>query len=150
MEELRPELHARKKKRKIGSIDGMDREDQTPGQTDVLDQAVGLILHHRCHFEEGSGGKLHSDDDAGVFSVLASVIELQRAFRGIVGDFARRGRAVLFSSHVLSEVAAVCDRVAILRDGAVVALERVEGLREKAAELEDIFLRYYLQERRDG
>jgi len=72
---------------------------------------------------------------------------VQRAFRSIVGDFARRGRAVLFSSHVLSEVAAVCGRVAILREGAVVALEKVEGLREKAAELEDIFLRYYLQER---
>jgi ABC-2 type transport system ATP-binding protein len=75
---------------------------------------------------------------------------VQRAFRGIVEDFARRGRAVLFSSHVLSEVAAVCGRVAILREGAVVALERVEGLREKAAELEDIFLRYYLQERPGG
>jgi ABC-2 type transport system ATP-binding protein len=75
---------------------------------------------------------------------------VQRAFRGVVADFARRGRAVLFSSHVLSEVAAVCGRVAILREGTVVALERVEGLREKAAELEDIFLRYYLREGRDG
>ena len=75
---------------------------------------------------------------------------VQRAFRGVVTDFTRRGRAVLFSSHVLSEVAAVCDRVAILREGAVVALEKVEGLREKAAELEDIFLRYYLGEPRDA
>ena len=56
---------------------------------------------------------------------------VQQAFRAVVKDFARRGRAVLFSSHVLSEVEAVCDRVAILRKGEVVALETIEALRAK-------------------
>ena len=56
---------------------------------------------------------------------------VQHAFRGIVKGFAERGRAVLFSSHVLSEVEAVCSRVAILRRGEIVALETIERLREK-------------------
>ena len=56
---------------------------------------------------------------------------VQHAFRGVVADFAARGRTVLFSSHVLSEVEAVCRRVAILRAGEVVALETIERLREK-------------------
>jgi ABC-2 type transport system ATP-binding protein len=56
---------------------------------------------------------------------------VQQAFRGIVAGFAQRGRAVLFSSHVLSEVEAVCGRVAILRRGEIVALETIERLRQK-------------------
>jgi ABC-2 type transport system ATP-binding protein len=40
------------------------------------------------------------------------------------------GRAVLFSSHVLSEVETVCDRVAILRQGRLVHLEELHNLRQ--------------------
>ena len=47
-------------------------------------------------------------------------------------DFVRaerdRGVTVLFSSHVLSEVRRVCDRVAVIRDGALAAVEDVETL----------------------
>jgi ABC-2 type transport system ATP-binding protein len=56
---------------------------------------------------------------------------VQHAFRSIVAGFASRGRSVFFSSHVLSEVEAVCSRVAILREGEIVALETIERLREK-------------------
>jgi len=56
---------------------------------------------------------------------------VQQAFREVVRDFAARGHAVLFSSHVLSEVESVCHRVAILRGGEVVALETIEALRGK-------------------
>ena len=41
-----------------------------------------------------------------------------------------RGQAVLFSSHVLQEVEAVCDRVAILRGGELVHLHAMSDLRE--------------------
>ena len=41
-----------------------------------------------------------------------------------------RGQAVLFSSHVLHEVEAVCDRVAILRRGQLVHLQEMAELRE--------------------
>jgi ABC-2 type transport system ATP-binding protein len=56
---------------------------------------------------------------------------VQRAFREVVTDFSRRGRAVFFSSHVLSEVEAVCGRVAILRAGELVAVETIESLRSR-------------------
>ena len=56
---------------------------------------------------------------------------VQHAFRALVAGFAGRGRSILFSSHVLSEVEAVCERVAILRQGEIVALETIEHLREK-------------------
>ena len=41
-----------------------------------------------------------------------------------------RGQAVLFSSHVLQEVEAVCDRVAVLRRGELVHLQDMDELRE--------------------
>jgi ABC-2 type transport system ATP-binding protein len=43
------------------------------------------------------------------------------------------GRTVFFSSHVLSEVEKICDRVGIIRAGKLAAMETVEGLRARAA-----------------
>jgi ABC-2 type transport system ATP-binding protein len=54
---------------------------------------------------------------------------VQQAFREVLLDFASQGRAVLFSSHILSEVEAICGRVAILRGGRIVAQETMENLR---------------------
>jgi len=54
---------------------------------------------------------------------------VQQGFRGLVRELAARGRAILFSSHVLSEVEAVCGRVGVLRAGEVLAVESIEALR---------------------
>src|SRR5262249_45336919 len=56
---------------------------------------------------------------------------VQHAFREIVRGFAERGHSVLFSSHMLSEVEQICRRVAILREGKIVALETIDNLRDK-------------------
>ena len=53
---------------------------------------------------------------------------MQRAFYSILDDVRAAGRTVFFSSHVLSEVERVCDRVAIVRAGRLVALEDVGEL----------------------
>jgi ABC-2 type transport system ATP-binding protein len=48
---------------------------------------------------------------------------MQRKFFDLLKDFKNNGNTVLFSSHVLSEVQKVCDRVAIIKDGEVVKVE---------------------------
>jgi beta-exotoxin I transport system ATP-binding protein len=53
---------------------------------------------------------------------------MQRAFYEVLDEVRRSGRTVFFSSHVLSEVERVCDRVAIVRAGRLVALEDVGTL----------------------
>ena len=53
---------------------------------------------------------------------------MQRAFYAILDDLRAAGRTIFFSSHVLSEVERLCDRVAIVRRGRLVALEDVEAL----------------------
>jgi ABC-2 type transport system ATP-binding protein len=53
-----------------------------------------------------------------------------RRMREIVREERERGATVFFSSHILGQVESVCDRVAILEDGEVVAVDSVEGLRD--------------------
>ncbi len=53
---------------------------------------------------------------------------MQHAFLALLDERRRAGRTVFFSSHVLSEVEQVCDRVAIIRRGRLVALAPVETL----------------------
>ncbi|MFC4359414.1 ATP-binding cassette domain-containing protein [Halobium salinum] len=55
-----------------------------------------------------------------------------KEMREIVRTEADRGATVFFSSHVLGQVEAICDRVGIMRDGEMVATDTVEGLREAA------------------
>ena len=56
---------------------------------------------------------------------------VQHGFRDLVRELAARGRAILFSSHVLSEVEAVCGRVGVLRSGELLAVESIEALRAR-------------------
>jgi ABC-2 type transport system ATP-binding protein len=49
---------------------------------------------------------------------------------GQLRQASRQGQAVLFSSHVLTEVEQVCDRVGILRQGRLVHLQEMKELRE--------------------
>ncbi|MFO8116139.1 MAG: ABC transporter ATP-binding protein [Halorubrum sp.] len=53
-----------------------------------------------------------------------------RLVREIARDHANRGKTVFFSSHILSQVEAVCDRVAILDRGRLVAIDSIDGLRD--------------------
>jgi ABC-2 type transport system ATP-binding protein len=53
---------------------------------------------------------------------------MQNAFYAILDDLRRAGRTIFFSSHILSEVERVCDRVAIIRRGRLVALEDIPTL----------------------
>jgi ABC-2 type transport system ATP-binding protein len=57
---------------------------------------------------------------------------VQAEFHAILRERVQAGTAVLLSSHILSEVERVADRVAIIRAGRLLMLESMAGLREKA------------------
>lgn len=57
---------------------------------------------------------------------------VQREFGRMVREVAAEGRTVFLSSHVLSEVEQVADRVGIIREGWLVLVERLEALRWQA------------------
>lgn len=49
-----------------------------------------------------------------------------------ISDLSQTGSTVFLSSHMLSEVEAICDRVAIVREGHIVADERLDAMKERA------------------
>ena len=65
---------------------------------------------------------------------------VQRSFHALLREVADKGRTVLRSSHTLSEVERVADRVAILRKGRLVVVDSLEGLRAVAIQRLEIEL----------
>lgn len=63
---------------------------------------------------------------------------VQRELQAMMREVADDGRTVFLSSHTLSEVQRVADRVAIIRRGRLVAVERLSELRSKARRRVDI------------
>ena len=59
---------------------------------------------------------------------------VQQSFHSLLGEVRAQGRTVLLSSHTLSEVERVTDRLAILRDGQLVVVDSVENLRRVAVQ----------------
>ncbi len=57
---------------------------------------------------------------------------IQREFQAMLREVAEEGHTVFLSSHTLSEVQRVADRVGIIRQGKLVAVEKVSELRSKA------------------
>jgi ABC-2 type transport system ATP-binding protein len=54
---------------------------------------------------------------------------VQQTFFQLLRETVAEGRTAFLSSHILGEVEKTCDRVAIIRDGCIVTVDRVEALR---------------------
>ena len=57
---------------------------------------------------------------------------VQQTFYEVIREAKAEGRTIFLSSHILSEVEKTCDRVAIIREGQLVKVDRVEALRDLA------------------
>ena len=66
-----------------------------------------------------------------------------RAMREFLGKLRKEGRCVLFSSHIMQEVAALCDRIIVIAKGRVVAHGTADELRAQTGEanLEEAFVK---------
>ncbi len=58
--------------------------------------------------------------------------------RGLIKSVGRE-KTVLFSSHIMQEVEAICDRVVVINRGRIVADSPLADLRQEGRPLEDIF-----------
>ena len=63
-----------------------------------------------------------------------------REMRQIIREENERGATVSFSSHVMEQVEAVCDRVAIVNRGQVVAIDTIDGLRDTTTTGETLYI----------
>ncbi len=57
---------------------------------------------------------------------------VQQTFYEVIREAKAEGRTIFLSSHILSEVEKTCDRVAIIREGQLAKVDRVEALRDLA------------------
>ena len=103
---------------RVGILDAADRTagGYSKGMTQRLALAMALV----------------GDPEVLVLDEPSSGLDPQgiRDLRTIARDHAADGGTVFFSSHVLSQVEAVCDRVAILDDGRLVTVDTIDGLRD--------------------
>jgi sodium transport system ATP-binding protein len=83
-------------------------------------------------------GHIVLDEPSNGLDVIAT-----RSLRDFLRQLKAEGRCVLFSTHIMQEVAALCDRIVIIAAGRVVADGSAEALREQAGErsLEEAFVK---------
>lgn len=56
---------------------------------------------------------------------------MQNVFYDLLKEERAKGNTVFYSTHILNEVAKICDRVGIIRDGQLIKIEKVEDLSKK-------------------
>jgi len=94
------------------------------GYSKGMRQKIAIVLAFMCDPEV-----LILDEPASGLDPL-----LQRTFNEFLLEEQARGKTIFMSSHIMSDVEKVCQRVAVIREGELVTLEEVEKLREKAGQ----------------
>ena len=66
-----------------------------------------------------------------------------RTLRELIRALKQAGKCVLFSSHVMQEVAALCDEIVIIAEGRVAVHDTPDGIRQSTGcdDLEDAFVK---------
>jgi len=135
---------------RLQGLDAVTRARRIAQLSEALD--MGDILERRTEgFSQGQRVKtaiaralIHEpknvilDEPTNGLDVMAT-----RAMRAFMLQLKAQGHCVLFSSHIMQEVGALCDRIVVIARGRVVADESPEALREQtgAATLEDAFVK---------
>jgi sodium transport system ATP-binding protein len=115
----------------LGMEDFIDRRTEGFSQGQRTKTAIARALVHDPR-------NVLLDEPANGLDVMTT-----RALRRFLRELRAEGRCVLLSSHVMQEVAALCDRVVVIAHGRVVAQGTPEELRAQTgcANLEDAFVR---------
>jgi sodium transport system ATP-binding protein len=123
--------------RREALIDGLDMRDIASRRTEGFSQgqrvktAIARALVHDPR-------NVLLDEPTNGLDVMAT-----RAMRRFMRQLKDEGRCVLFSSHIMQEVAALCDRIVVIAHGRVVADETPAALLAQTGEstLEDAFVK---------
>ncbi len=114
----------------LGLEDFLDRRAKGFSQGQRIKVALARALVH-------DPGNIVLDEPTNGLDVMAI-----RNLRDMLLALRSQGRCVLFSSHVMQEVAALCDRVVIIGHGRVLADATVQSIRDQSStgSLEEAFL----------
>lgn len=137
---------ALKSVRFYGSLNGMGGSELERRAREVL-SAVGLWEERKRNIRQFSRGMLQrvglaqalvNDPELLILDEPTSALDpaSRVAVRELLLDMRRRGKTVFLSSHLLSEIELVCERVAMIRKGRVVRLGRTADLLESQEDKE--------------
>jgi len=92
--------------------------------------ALGRALVHRPQ-------TIMLDEPTNGLDVMAT-----RGLRDIIRQLAHDGHCILFSSHIMQEVAALCDHIAIISNGSIAMEDSLDGILQRTGQnnLEDAFV----------
>jgi len=150
---LYPHLTARENIVYYARLYGMDCSLIDEKTQDVIDQLdIGEFADRRSKgFSQGQRTKValaralvHGpqniilDEPSNGLDVMAI-----RSLRELIKTLKAAGKCVLFSSHVMQEVAALCDEIVIIAEGQVVLNDSAEGIRNRTGcdDLEEAFVK---------
>ena len=149
---LYPHLTARENIAYFASLCGIARgniEERVESIVDLL-EIKDFADRHTKGFSQGQRTKValaralvHDpqnvilDEPSNGLDVMAT-----RSLRELILKLKDAGRCILFSSHVMQEVAALCDNIVIIADGRVAIDDTADGIREQTGcdDLEDAFV----------
>lgn len=114
------------------------RGNGNPARRDELIERFDLDPSKKCRtYSKGNRQKIAlisafaADADLYILDEPTSGLDplMERIFQECVLEAKQRGKSVLLSSHILSEVEKLCDRVAIIREGEIIEKGTLEELR---------------------
>lgn len=109
---------------KLVSLFDVEMKRPLKGYSKGMRQKIGVVLAFMCDPEV-----LILDEPTSGLDPL-----LQRTFNEFLLEEQARGKTIFMSSHIMSDVEKICQRVAVIRKGELVTLEKVETLRQKAGQ----------------
>ena len=146
-------LTARENIAYFGELHGLPRE-LIAQRTQALSQALDMadILHRQTEgFSQGQRTKtaiaraLVHDPKNVILDEPTNGLDVMttRGLRDFLRQLRAEGRCVIFSSHIMQEVAALCDRVVVIAQGKVMAAGTPDEVRAQTGEqnLEDAFVK---------
>lgn len=115
---------------RLGMDEIADRRAKGFSKGQTLKVALARALIHEPH-------NVMLDEPTNGLDIASS-----RAVRALIQDMRAAGRCVIFSSHIMQEVEALCDRIVVISHGRVVADGSPEDLRRQTGQrdLEEVFL----------
>ena len=148
-----PYLTGRENVEFFGNLHGMDKK-LLKQRTDELLNLVGLVEGATRQAGKYSGGMIRrislvmaliNDPDIAFLDepTVAMDVQSRRATWEFIQELKNRGKTVILTTHYIEEAESLCDRVGIIDNGKLIALDTPQALMEKhnAKDLEEVFIK---------
>jgi sodium transport system ATP-binding protein len=154
---LYPRLTTRETLDFFGRINGVP-PSEVSGRVDALIERFGIASYADARVDRLSQGMKQKvsiartvvhDPPVLIFDEPTVGLDVLNALEmlKVIGKFRDEGKAIIFSTHIMSEAEKLCDRIAIIHRGRIHACDSLANLRARTGKhyLEDVFVHFVQQ-----